>query len=66
MASRDQLLFELTKYGPQVVAGSDYKTHMPACEGIFSDEEIVAVLSSIKSAWPEEIIRIHHEQINQN
>jgi len=63
---RDQLLFDLTKYGPQVVAGSDYKTHMPAYEGMLSDEEIVAVLSFIKSTWPEEIIRIHNEQINQN
>ena len=63
---RDQLLVDLTKYGPQVVAGSDHKTHMPAFEGIPSDEEIVAVLSYIKSTWPEEIVRIHNEQINQN
>ena len=63
---RDQLLFDLTKYGPQVVAGSDYKTHMPAFEGILSDEEIVAVLSYIKSTWPQKIIHIHNKQINQN
>ena len=58
---RDQLIFDLTKYGPQVVAGSDYETHMPAFEGIPSDEEIVAVLSYIKSTWTEELIRIHNE-----
>ena len=63
---RDQLLFDLTKYGPQVVAWSDYKTHMPAFEGILSDEEIIALLSYIKSTWPEEIIHIHNKQINQN
>ena len=63
---RDQLLFDLTKYGPQVVAGSGYKTHMPAFEGILSDEEIVAVLSYIKSTWPQKIIHIHNKQINQN
>jgi len=39
---------------------------MPAYENVLSDEEIIAVLSYIKSTWPEEIIRIHNEQINQN
>ena len=61
----DRLLFELTKYGPKIAAGEDYKTHMPAFEGVLSDEEIIAVLSYIKSTWPDEIIKIHNEQINQ-
>lgn len=59
----DQLLFDLTKLGIQKFAGGDYKTKMPAYEGILSDDEIVAVLSYIKSQWPEEI-RMRHDQIN--
>ena len=61
----DQLLFELTKYGPKIAAGEDYKTNMPAFEGVLTDKEIIAILSYIKSTWPDEIIKIHNEQINQ-
>lgn len=51
----DDLLFEITKYGPAVVINdSSYKTAMPAYKGILSDEEIVAVLSFIKNSWPAE------------
>ncbi len=62
----DKLLFELTKFGPKVTAGEDYKTHMPAYEGVLSDNEIIAVLSYIKSTWPEEVIEIYNKQINNN
>ncbi|MBT5345055.1 MAG: thioredoxin fold domain-containing protein [Acidiferrobacteraceae bacterium] len=62
----DKLLFELTKFGPKVTAGEDYKTHMPAYEGVLSDNEIIAVLSYIKSTWPEEVIEIHNKEINNN
>lgn len=51
----DDLLFEITKYGPGVVIGDDsYLSRMPAYGGILSDDEIVAVLSFIKNTWPEE------------
>ncbi len=51
----DDLLFEITKYGPAVVINdSSYKTGMPAYKGILSDEEIIAVLSFIKNSWPAE------------
>jgi len=51
----DDLLFEITKYGPSVVIGDpEYKTSMPVYEGILSDDEIIAVLSFIKNTWPEE------------
>mgnify|MGYP006083468161 FL=1 len=53
------LLIELTKQGLNAIAGPDYKTDMPAYENILSDEDIVAVLSYIKSTWPEEIIKRH-------
>lgn len=47
----DRVLVDLTKYGPQLVAGPDYKSDMPAFEGVISDEDIIAVLSYIKSTW---------------
>lgn len=60
---KDQLLFDLTKYGIQKFAGADYKTKMPGYEDVLSDEQIIAVLSYIKAQWPEEI-RTRHDQIN--
>lgn len=60
----DELLFRLTKYGVAKAANlRDYKSAMPIYEGVLSDEEIVAVLSWIKSQWPPEIRR-QHDQLN--
>ena len=60
----DDLLFEITKYGPNVVINDDsYKTIMPAYQNILSDEDIVAVLSFIKNTWPEEQ-RSWQEEVN--
>ena len=59
----DQLLFELTKYGLKKFAGEDYKSDMPVYDGVLSDQEIIAVLSFIKSTWPANI-RAHHDEIN--
>jgi len=51
----DDLLFEITKYGPATVIGdSNYKTAMPPYKDILNDEQIIAVLSFIKNTWPEE------------
>lgn len=47
----DKVLVDLTKYGPQFVAGPDYQSDMPAFEDVISDDEIIAVLSYIKSTW---------------
>lgn len=52
-------LFDITKYGPQKFAGPNYKTDMPAFDGILTDDEIIAVLSYIKSTWSDEI-RAHN------
>ncbi len=60
----DEMLVEMTKYGPQKYAGSDYKSDMPAYAGILSDAEIVAILSYIKSRWPENI-RTRHDDLNR-
>ncbi len=51
----DDLLFEITKYGvARVINDPDYRSAMPVYEGILSDQEIIAVLSFIKSRWPEQ------------
>lgn len=57
------LLIDLTKKGPQFVAGLDYKTDMPAFEKILTDDEVVAVLSYIKSTWTEEVQK-RHDSLN--
>ena len=59
----ENVLFELTKFGLKKFAGEGYQTDMPAYEGMLTDEEIVAVLSFIKSTWPSEIRR-HHDEIS--
>jgi len=51
----DQFLFDMTKYGVQKFAGADYESDMPAYADTLSDTEIIAVLSYIKSEWPENI-----------
>ena len=51
----DELLFRLTRDGPGIMAGDDYRSAMPAYAGILSDREIWAVLAYIKSRWPAEI-----------
>lgn len=62
----DDLLFEITKYGPGVVIGdSSYQSMMPVFQSVLSDEEIIAVLSYIKNTWPEEE-RSWQEDINGN
>ena len=56
-------LFQVTKYGVQSVAGPDYKSDMPAFEHIISDDEIITILSYIKSTWPP-AIRERHDGLN--
>lgn len=61
----DAMLISLTKHGPQIVAGPDYQSDMPAFEGQLTDDEIIAVLSYIKSTWPSKV-RATHDEINRN
>jgi len=51
----DQLLFDYTKRGGQVLMPEGMKSGMPAFGGILNDNDIWAVLAFIKSQWPEEI-----------
>lgn len=52
-------LFALTKYGVEAVVGGGYESDMPAYAGVLTDAEILAVLSYIKSTWPEPIRAAH-------
>jgi len=56
-----EVLFNITKYGVQRYAGADYKSAMPRYEGVLADEDIVAVLSYIKSTWPADVRRLHDQ-----
>jgi len=51
----DALLFRITKFGGASVAPADFKSAMPAFKDQLSDREIWAVLSFIKSRWPERV-----------
>jgi len=60
----DQILFDLTKYGvAKFIKQGSYKSNMPAYEGVLSDDEIIAVLSYIKSTWPKDV-QDRHNQLN--
>lgn len=60
----DAVLFGLTKFGVQKFAGPEYKSAMPAFKQQLSDDDIVAVLSLIKSSWSPGIRR-RHEAIDR-
>lgn len=61
----DEVLFRITRDGVAKAAGMpDYVTSMPAYGGRLSDAEIVAVLSWIKSQWPDKV-RADHDGINR-
>ena len=58
----DKTLFDLTKYGlGKITKNANYKTKMPVYDGVLTDEEIVAVLSFIKSRWPVDVQKRHNE-----
>lgn len=61
----DEVLFAITKHGVAQVAGmAGYATAMPVYDGVLDDDDIVAVLSWIKSQWPAHV-RAKHDQINR-
>lgn len=61
----DAVLFALTKYGPaRVIGDPNYKSAMPGYDGTLSDDQIIAVLSYIKSTWPAPV-RERHDRMNE-
>ncbi len=60
----DQVLFDITKLGVAKAANlANHQSAMPAYDGVLSDDEVVAVLSYIKSTWPDRI-RAGHDEMN--
>lgn len=60
----DGLLIAITKAGPAKLVGGNHQSDMQGFEGVLSDEEIIAVLSFVKSTWPPEI-RLRHDLLNR-
>lgn len=65
----DANLFYVTKLGREGFMATymnqpGFKSDMPGFGDTYSDEEIIAVLSYIKSTWPAHI-RAQHDQINK-
>ena len=52
----DEVLLNMTKFGPRFYAGPAYITEMPAYVSILTDEEMLSIIAFIKSTWPEEIL----------
>tara|TARA_E500000178_G_C16798248_1_gene651236 strand:- start:230 stop:703 length:474 start_codon:yes stop_codon:yes gene_type:complete len=61
----DKYLFQITKFGLEKIIDRKYPNNMPIYEGKLSDNEIIAVLSFIKSTWSESI-QDHHNQLNRH
>tara|TARA_B100001750_G_C15310744_1_gene497127 strand:- start:27 stop:506 length:480 start_codon:yes stop_codon:yes gene_type:complete len=59
----DGYLFMITKFGLEKILDAPYPNNMPVYASLLSDEEIIAVLSYIKSQWPKTIQR-QHDAIN--
>lgn len=63
----DDLLFGITKYGLAEFSGlKNHKTDMPIYKDILTDDEIISVLSYIKSTWPTDIKQRHDEMNAMN
>lgn len=61
----DLMLFQVTKRGGQAFAPPTFKSTMPAFEKILTDDDIWAVLSFIKSKWPQRI-QDRHNRMNDH
>ncbi|PWK60161.1 c-type cytochrome [Roseicyclus mahoneyensis] len=57
----DAQLIDLTTRGTAAVVGGGYESDMMGFGDVLTEEEIIAVLSYIKSTWPPEVIVIHDE-----
>jgi mono/diheme cytochrome c family protein len=60
----DAQLVALTALGPAALAGRGYRSDMPGFGDVLTEREIMAVLSFIKSTWPDEI-RAAHDAMNR-
>lgn len=60
----DDVLFRLVKEGTAAIVGGGYQSDMPGFGDVLSDAEIRAVLTYIKSTWPERERR-YQESVSQ-
>ena len=61
----DDILFKITKLGSAALVGGGYESDMRGFDEELSDEKIIAVLSYIKSTWPD-FIRKRHDDMNKS
>jgi mono/diheme cytochrome c family protein len=59
----DELLIAITTLGSAAVIGNGYESTMIGFGDTLSEADVIAILSYIKSTWPDEVIEIHN-QIN--
>src|SRR3546814_400497 len=59
----DAMLVDIVKNGlvPGKTAPAGYVSDMPAYRDILSDQEIIAVLTYIKSSWPPKVLQAQKE-----
>jgi len=59
----DAMLFDMVKNGlvPGKTAPPGYQSDMPAYREILTDEEIISVLTYIKSSWPPKVLEAQKE-----
>ena len=57
----DTQLIDLTTRGVEAVVGGGYKSQMMGFGDVLTEDEILAVLSYIKSTWPARVIATHNE-----
>jgi mono/diheme cytochrome c family protein len=57
----DAVLIDITTRGTAAVVGNGYESDMIGFADLLTPDEIIAVLSYIKSTWPPEVIEIHTE-----
>jgi len=53
------MLFDIVKHGPAALAPAGYRSTMPGYGDTLTDEEIIAILSYIRSRWPADIRKRH-------
>lgn len=57
----DAILYAITAQGTAALVGGDYQSNMLGFADTLGEEGILAVLSYIKSTWPEDVIAIHDD-----
>ena len=61
----DGQLFQITKLGGAAMAGPGFKSNMPSFKNTLTDRQIWAVLSYIKSRWPQHIRERHAQMMRR-